>query len=68
MKQVCLALDGDLFHSLKILGQSRLIIRVKKSNNDKGYKMFDQWYNGVFNDHQLVRCLLTLRSNMKGNK
>ena len=64
----CHALEGDLLHSLEILGKSKMIIHVKKSNNDKGYKMFDQWYNGVFNDHQLVRCLLTLRSNMKGNK
>jgi len=64
----CHALEDDLLHSLEILGKSKMIIHVKKSTNDKGYKMFDQWYNGVFSDHELVRCLLTLGSDMKGNK
>ena len=47
-EEVCLALDGDLFHSLKILGQSRLIIRVTKADLTDRKKFislkFDEWY------------------------
>ena len=48
-EEVCLApLDGDLFHSLKILGQSRLIIRVTKADLTDGKKFislkFGEWY------------------------
>ena len=47
-EEVCLALDGDLFHLLKILGQSRLIIRVTKADLTDGKKFislkFGEWY------------------------
>jgi len=48
-EEVCLALDGDLFHSLKILGQSRLIIRVTKKTDLTDSKKFialkfGEWY------------------------
>ena len=47
-EEVCLALDGDLFHSLKILGQSRLIIRVTKTDLTDSKKFislkFGEWY------------------------
>ena len=47
-EEVCLALDADLFHLLKILGQSRLIIRVTKADLTDGKKFislkFGEWY------------------------
>ena len=61
-EEVCLALDGDLFHSLKILGQSRLIIRVTKADLTDGKKFislkFGEWYEEMSKE-RMVSYLLS---------
>ena len=62
-EEVCLALDGDLFHSLKILGQSRLIIRVTKADLTDGKKFislkFGKWYYEEMSKERMVSYLLS---------